>query len=80
MIACWKGIVEEIHVWGNIKGNSMFLPVFPKKCRLGPQNGSGSFRTRKTAKNSKLPKSPENCFEPVGKGGWPPISTWINYI
>jgi hypothetical protein len=29
----------------------------------------------KTAKNSKLP---ENCFEPVGKGGWPPISIWIN--
>jgi hypothetical protein len=23
----------------------------------------------KTAKNSKLPKLPENCFEPVGKGG-----------
>jgi hypothetical protein len=32
----------------------------------------------KTAKNSKLPKLPENCFEPVGKGGWPPISTWIS--
>jgi hypothetical protein len=32
----------------------------------------------KTAKNSKLPKLPENCFEPVGKGVWPPISTWIN--
>jgi hypothetical protein len=32
----------------------------------------------KTAKNSKLPKLPENYFEPVGKGGWPPISTWIN--
>jgi hypothetical protein len=31
----------------------------------------------KTAKNSKLPKLSENCFEPVGKGGWPPISTWI---
>jgi hypothetical protein len=29
----------------------------------------------KTAKNSKLPKLPENCFEPVGKGGWPQIST-----
>jgi hypothetical protein len=26
----------------------------------------------------KLPKLPEHCFEPVGKGGWPPISTWIN--
>jgi hypothetical protein len=32
----------------------------------------------KTAKNSKLPKLPENCFEPVGIGGWPPISIWIN--
>jgi hypothetical protein len=31
----------------------------------------------KTAKNSKLPKLSENCFEPVGKGGWPPISIWI---
>ena len=32
----------------------------------------------KTAKTSKLPKLPENGFELVGKGGWPPISTWIN--
>jgi hypothetical protein len=31
----------------------------------------------KTAKNSKLPKLPKNCFEPVGKGGWPLISTCI---
>jgi hypothetical protein len=35
-------------------------------------------RKLKPAKNSKLPKLPENCFEPFGKGGWPPISTWIN--
>jgi hypothetical protein len=26
-----------------------------------------------------LPKWPKNCFEPFGKGGWPPISTWIRY-
>jgi hypothetical protein len=32
----------------------------------------------KPAKNSKLPTLPENYFEPFGKGGWPPISTWIN--
>jgi len=32
----------------------------------------------KTAKNSKLPKMPKNCFKPVGKGGWPLISIWIN--
>ena len=32
----------------------------------------------KTAKNSNLPKLKENCFDPVGKGGWPLIYTWIN--
>jgi hypothetical protein len=48
-----------------------------KKHRLGPQNGPRSSGPEKTAKNSKLPKLPESCFEPFGKGGWPPISTWI---
>jgi hypothetical protein len=62
----------------NIKGKFHVAPRFPKKRRLGPQNGPGSLGPKKTAKNSKLPKLPENCFEPVGKGGWPPISTWIN--
>jgi hypothetical protein len=74
MIARWKGIVEEIHFGGNIEGTSIFLPIFPKtsfRASKWPQK-------LKTAKNSKLPKLPENCFEPVGKGGWPPISTWIN--
>jgi hypothetical protein len=28
----------------------------------------------KNAKNSKLPKLPENCFETIGKGGWPLLS------
>jgi hypothetical protein len=32
----------------------------------------------KTAKNSKLPILSENCFEPVGKGGWRSTSIWIN--
>ena len=32
----------------------------------------------KTAKTNKLPKLSENCFEPVGKGGWPIISIYIN--
>jgi hypothetical protein len=32
-------------------------------------------RKLKTVKNSKLPKLLENCFEPIGKGGWPPIFT-----
>jgi hypothetical protein len=36
-------------------------------------------RKLKPAKNSKLPKLLENCFEPVEKGGWPPISTWITF-
>jgi hypothetical protein len=69
MIACWKGIVKGIHFGGNNKITLLLLPVFPKKHRLGPQNDSESFRTQKTAKNSKLPKLPENCFELVEKGG-----------
>jgi hypothetical protein len=74
MIARWKGIIEEIHFRHNIKGNFILRNMFSQKT---------SFRASKrpevkTAKNSKLPKLPENCFEPVGKGGWPPISTWIN--
>jgi hypothetical protein len=69
----WKGIIEEIHFGGN-HALATSLRSFPKNLHLGPQNGPEV----KTAKNSKLPKLPENCFEPVGKGGWPLISTWIN--
>jgi hypothetical protein len=46
-----------------------------KKPSFGPSKWP---RKLKPAKNSKLPKWPEKCFEPFGKGGWPPISTWIN--
>jgi hypothetical protein len=45
-----------------------------KKPSFGPSNLTQKL---KTAKNSKLPKLPKNCFGPVRKGGWPPISTWI---
>jgi hypothetical protein len=47
----------------------------PKKSSFRPSKWP---RKLKIAKNSKLPKFPENCFDRVGKGGWPPISTWIN--
>jgi hypothetical protein len=46
-----------------------------KKPSFGPSKWPWKL---KPAKNSKLPKWPENCFEPFGKGGWPAISTWIN--
>ena len=42
MIARWKGIVEEIHFGHNIEETSIFQTYFPKKHRLGPQNGLGS--------------------------------------
>jgi hypothetical protein len=45
---------------------------YPEKPSFSPSKWP---RKLKTAKNSKLPKLPENCFEPVGKGGWPLIST-----
>jgi hypothetical protein len=34
----------------------------------------------KTAKNSKLSKLSENCFELVGNGGWPLISIYIIFF
>jgi hypothetical protein len=42
MIARWKGIIEEIHFRCNIEGTSILQTCFPKKHRLGPQNGSES--------------------------------------
>ena len=46
-----------------------------KKPSFGPSKWP---RKLKPAKNSKLPKWSENCFEPFGKGGLPSISTWIS--
>jgi hypothetical protein len=73
-IARWKGIVEEIHFGGSIEPLAIIEKLDPKKPSFRPSKWPQKL---KTAKNSKLPKLPENCFEPVGKGGWPPISTWI---
>ena len=57
----------------------------PKKCRLGPQNGSGSSGPEKLLKVVKcaIIKETEkternNGGATSGIGGWPPISTWIN--
>jgi hypothetical protein len=74
MIARWKGIVEEIHFGGSIMPSTIIENLDLKKPSFRPSKWP---RKLKPAKNSKLPKLPESCFEPVGKGGWPPISTWI---
>ena len=50
----------------------------PQKTSFRDSKRLRKFRTWKTTKNSKWPKLPETCFDPVGKGGWAPISTWIN--
>jgi hypothetical protein len=52
--------------WDNIENLNLENPSF------GPSKWS---RKKKTIKNSKFPKLPENGFDPVRKGGWPPIST-----
>jgi hypothetical protein len=75
VIARWKGIVEEIHFGGSIMPLDIIENLDLEKPSFGPSKWPQKL---KPAKNSKLPKWPENCFEPFGKGGWPPISTWIN--
>jgi hypothetical protein len=74
VIARWKGIIEEIHFGASIMPLAIIENLDLKKPSFRPSKWP---RKLKPAKNSKLPKLPENCFEPVGKGGWPPISTWI---
>ena len=74
VIACLKGIFEEIHFGGSNMPFYIIEKLDPKKPSYGPSKWP---RKLKIAKNSKLPKLPENCFEPVEKGGWPLISTWI---
>jgi hypothetical protein len=75
VIARWKGIVEEIHFEGSIMPSAIIENLDLEK----PSFGSSKWPQKlKPAKNSKLPKLRENSFEPVEKGRWPPISTWIN--
>jgi hypothetical protein len=72
VIARWKGIVKEINFGGSI----MPLDVNENLNIENPSFGPSKWPQKlKTAKNSKLPKLPENCFEPARKGGWTPIST-----
>jgi hypothetical protein len=74
VIARWKGIIEEIHFGGSIMPLDIIENIYLEKPSFGPSKWP---RKLKPAKNSKLPKLPESRFEPFGKGGWPPISTWI---
>jgi hypothetical protein len=74
MIARWKGIIKEIHFGGSIMPSAIIENLDLEKPSFRPSKWPQKL---KPTKNSKLPKLPENCFEPVGKGGWPPISTWI---
>jgi hypothetical protein len=75
MIARWKGVIEEIHFGGSVMPLDMIENLDLEKPSFRPSKWPWKL---KPAKNSKLPKLLENCFEPVEKGGWPPISTWIN--
>jgi hypothetical protein len=72
MIDRWKGIIEEIHFGGSIIPSYVIENLDLKKPSFGPSKWP---RKLKTAKNSKLTNLLENYFEPVGKGGWPSIST-----
>jgi hypothetical protein len=74
VISRWKGIIEEIHFGGSIMLLNIIENLDLKKPSFGPSKWP---RKLKPAKNIKLPKLSENYFEPFGKGGWPPISTWI---
>jgi hypothetical protein len=56
MIARWKDLSEAYNAQDKIASLDDILrqTTYPKKHRLGPQNGPGSSGPEKTAKNSKL--------------------------
>jgi hypothetical protein len=73
-IARWKGIIEEINFGAQPDPLAIIEEIYPEKPSFRPSKWP---RKLKIAKNSKLPKLPEHCFEGVGKRGWPSISMWI---
>jgi hypothetical protein len=77
VIACWKGIIKEIHFGGSIMPSNIIENLNLEKPSFGPSKWPQKL---KPAKNSKLPKLSESHFEPFGKGGWSPISTWISLV
>jgi hypothetical protein len=72
MIARWKGIIEEIHFGGPIMHLAILENLYLKKPSFWPSKWPQKL---KPPNNGKLPKFPENFFEPVRKVGWPSIST-----
>jgi hypothetical protein len=56
MIARWKDLSEAYNAQDKIASLDDYFATttYPKKHRLGPQNGPGSSGPEKTAKNSKL--------------------------
>jgi hypothetical protein len=67
-----EGIIKEIHFGGSIIPLYIIEKIYPETPSFRPSKWP---RKLKMAKNSKFPKLPENYFDPVGKGQWPPIST-----
>ena len=75
MIARWKGIVKVINFGWSFMPSIIIDNLYIEKPSIRPSKWP---RKLKPAKNSKLSKLSETCFGPVGEGGWPPLSTWIN--
>jgi hypothetical protein len=77
MIAHWKDLSEEYNSCTKFQDEILNHNI-PQKTSFRASKRLWKFRTRKTAKNSKLPKLLESCFELDGKGGWPP--SWISTL
>ena len=77
MIARWKGIVEEIHVGGDIEGISILLPVFPKNIieglKIAPKV-SGPEKLLKIVNYQNCQKIVLSQLEKVGGHRYPPRS------
>ena len=72
MIARWKDLSEKYNFWPEQHDlRSMLLHRFPKKHRLGPQNGSGSKKLLKIVNYQNCQKIVLSQLEKVGGHRYP---------
>jgi hypothetical protein len=69
VIARWKGIIEEIHFGGSIMPLTIIEELNPEKPSFRPSKWPR--KKLKLLKIVNCQNCQKNCFEPVGKGGWP---------
>jgi hypothetical protein len=78
MIACWKGIIEEIHFGGSIMPSTIIENLYLEKPSIGPSKRPQKLKTAKNSKLSNLQKTILSQPEKVGGHRYPLGSLFLH--